>query len=144
MSSHPGKALKRAPERRQRRYPRYRAEFPVALTLFSGKGHQRIEGHCRDLSQAGIGVLIASELVVGEVMSLAITLPGVPGPWNLRAVLRCRRGYQYGFEFLSLSGQQIKTLADYVSNLQRADSDLDPAPSHKKRSAAKPGQTNVT
>jgi hypothetical protein len=141
MSAHPGKALKRVPERRQRRYPRYRAEFPVALTLFSGRGHQRIAGHCRDLSQAGIGVLIASELAVGDVMSVAMTLPGVPEPWNLRAVLRCRRGYHYGFEFLSLSAQQVKTLADYVSSLERADSDLDPAPSQKKRSAAKPSQT---
>jgi hypothetical protein len=141
MSAHPGKALKRVPERRQRRYPRYRAEFPVALTLFSGKEHQRIEGHCRDLSQAGIGVLIASELAVGEVMSLALSLPNVPEPWHLRAVLRCRHGCHHGFEFLSLSAQQIKTLADYVSTMVRADSDLDPAPSQKKRSAAKPNVT---
>jgi c-di-GMP-binding flagellar brake protein YcgR len=135
MSAHPGKARKRVLERRQRRYPRYRAEFPVTLTLFSGNEHKHLDGHCRDLSQAGIGVLIASELAVGEVMSLSFTLPGVPEPWNLRAVLRCRRGYHYGFEFLSLSAQQLNTLAEHVSNLERADSDLEPAPLPKKRSA---------
>ncbi len=126
MSGHPGKAPKPVPERRHRRYPRYRAEFPVTLTLFCGEGHRRLDAHCRDLSQAGIGVLIAAELTLGEVVSVAFSLPDLPEPWNLRAVLRCRRGYQYGFEFISLSEQHSSKLANYVTGMARLDSDLDP------------------
>jgi|SRR5277367_4441442 c-di-GMP-binding flagellar brake protein YcgR len=125
MPAQPGKAPNRTPERRQRRFPRYRSEFPVTVTLFSGEEHERIDAHCRDLSQGGIGVLIAAELAVGEVASLNFALPSLPEPWDVRAVLRCRRGYQYGFEFLSLSEQQSKTLAGYFPTLERSDTDFE-------------------
>ncbi len=122
MSSQSGQVLKRETERRRRRYPRYRSEFPVFVTLLSGEERQQFDAHCRDLSQAGIGVLVAAELAMGEVVSLVFSLPGVPQPWDVRAVLRHRRGYHYGFEFLALSDQQCKALAGYLPGLERADS----------------------
>ena len=123
MSPQPGKAPQRATGRRLRRHARYRAEFPVAVTLFSGKEHRKLAGHCRDLSQAGIGVLIAEELKLGEVASLVFSLPGTSHEWEVQAVLRHRRGYHYGFEFLSLSRERAEALAGYVEGLQRADFD---------------------
>lgn len=137
MSSQAGKAPKRVPERRQRRYPRYRSEFPVSLTLFCGGQPRRINANSRDLSQAGIGLLIAADLGIGEVASLDFSLPNRPETWNLRAVLRCRRGYHYGFEFLSLLPQQSQNLADYVAVLERADSDLEVLVPSPKRSPIK-------
>jgi len=121
MTPQAAKAVKRAPDRRQRRYPRYRAEFPVTLTLLSSEGHRSLAAHCRDLAVAGIGVLVADELKVGEVVALAFALPGSDQPWLLRAVLRHRRGYHYGFEFLSVSQLQSQTLNEYLSHLERAD-----------------------
>ena len=115
------KAARRAPERRQRRYPRYRAEFAVTLTLLSSEGRQSLDAHCKDLSVAGIGVLIAEELNLGEVVALAFSPPGSSDPWELRAVLRHRRGYHYGFEFLSLSDQQGEVLREHLPRLERAD-----------------------
>lgn len=123
MSSQPGKAPQRNIDRRRRRYPRYRAEFPVTVGVFSGEEHKRLDGHCRDLSEAGIGVLIAAELNLGEVVSLAFSLPGMAQSWGVPGVLRHRRGYHYGFEFLSLSDQQKTALADHVRGLDRADSE---------------------
>ena len=79
MSAAAGKAAKRTTERRQRRFPRYRSEFPVTLTLFSGEEHQSLAAHCRDLSAAGIGVLLAAELALGEVVGLAFFHSGL-GP----------------------------------------------------------------
>jgi len=123
MSSQPGKAPHRATGRRLRRHPRYRSEFPLTVTLFSGNEHQNLAGHCRDLSEGGIGALIAAELKLGEVASLAFSLPGMPQEWRVRAVLRHRRGYHYGFEFLSLSEEQAKCLAVCFLNLPRVDFD---------------------
>jgi c-di-GMP-binding flagellar brake protein YcgR len=123
MSAQPGKALQRKTERRQRRYPRFRVEFPVSLSIFSGGEPETREAHCRDLSKAGIGVLLAAEISLGEVAVLSLTLPGLPEVWKVRAVLRYRRGYHYGFEFLSLSEQQNRELAEYLPNLERADHD---------------------
>jgi c-di-GMP-binding flagellar brake protein YcgR len=132
MSAQPAKAPNRVADRRQRRYPRFRSEFPVTVSLFSGKEHEKLSAHCRDLSQGGIGMLIAAELNVGEVASLVFFLPTLPQPWNLRAVLRCRRGYQYGFEFLALSPQQSQALADYFPSLERSDSDFEKDPPARK------------
>jgi hypothetical protein len=76
-----------------------------------------------DLAEAGIGVLIAAELSLGEVATLAFSIPGRPESWDVQAVLRHRRGYHYGFEFLSLSDQQGKILLGFLPGLERADSD---------------------
>jgi c-di-GMP-binding flagellar brake protein YcgR len=124
MSSQPGKALKARAERRQRRHPRYRVEFPVTVILLSDGEHRRIDAHGRDLSTAGIGMLIAAELKLGEVAALNFALPGSPQEWKLRAVLRHRRGYHYGFEFLSIRPEEASFLAGYLPKLEREDDDF--------------------
>lgn len=103
-------------DRRRRRHTRYRADFRVTVSHL-GNHYQKIDGHCRDLSEAGIGILLATEMNSGEVVGLSFTLPGSTEPWELRAVSRYRRGYQYGFEFLSLTSEQQETLKSYLENL---------------------------
>lgn len=129
MSSHPGTALKRALERCRRRFPRYRAEFPVRITLFSASDRQRLDAYSRDISQAGIGMLIAAELNLGEVVSLNFSLPKSTDSWEIRAVLRHRRGCHYGFEFLSATDEQKAALSAYLRALDPTDPDpADPDP----------------
>ncbi len=108
-------------ERRRRRHARYYAHFPVGVTLLGGDGYKRIEAHCKDLSEAGIGILVADELVLGEVASLEFSLPEAPSPWEVRAVLRHRRGYHYGFEFLSLTRPQTGMLIAFLLKQVRTD-----------------------
>lgn len=108
--------------RRLRRHARYRSSFPVEVTLLTEGAYRQLAAHCKDLSEAGIGVLLAAELTLGEVASLNFSLPGAP-TWELRAVLRHRRGYHYGFEFFSLSQDQTEGLTTYLKGLDRADTD---------------------
>jgi len=115
--------MKEVTDRLRRRYARYRCEFPVVINLLCEKEHQLLNAHCRDVSEAGIGVLLAAELPLGEVVTLTFSLPEANQAWDVRAVLRHRRGYHYGFEFLSLSDRQAKTLAHYMEGLERADFD---------------------
>jgi len=121
MSSQPGKATTSAPDRRRRRYPRYRCDFPVVLTLFGGKNYQKLNAHCKDLSEAGMGTILAAELAVGEVVSLSFSLPGSIELWDVKAVLRHRRGYHYGFEFLSLAVERIDILKAFIQSRERVD-----------------------
>jgi hypothetical protein len=121
MSFQPGKATSTAAERRRRRYPRYRCEFAVVTTVFSGNQYHKLDAHCKDLSEAGIGVLLAAEVPMGEVVSLSFCLPGLAEPWEIRAVLRHRRGFHYGFEFISLVGERGAVLKKYIEGLPRAD-----------------------
>ena len=121
MSSQPGKARSATPGRRHRRHPRYRSEFAVTVTLLAGNQYQTLEAHCKDLSEAGIGALIAAEVPMGEVVSLNFSLPGLTEAWEVRAVLRHRRGFHYGFEFLSLERERTTALKKYIENLPRVD-----------------------
>jgi len=53
----------------------------------------------------------------GEVVGLTFSLPESIEIWEVRAVVRYRRGYQYGFEFLSLASTQLATLKTYLKSL---------------------------
>lgn len=123
MCAQPAKAPRPEAGRRQRRHPRYLCEFSINLTLFSGTKHQQFEARGKDLSEAGLGALIAHDIPIGEVVSLAFSLPESAVPWTVRAVMRQRRGYHYGFEFLALSAEQTEELKGYLPKLKRADSD---------------------
>ncbi|MGA8621511.1 MAG: PilZ domain-containing protein [Candidatus Sulfotelmatobacter sp.] len=103
-------------DRRRRRHPRYRDNFRVIVSYLANH-YQKLDGHCSDLSVAGIGILIATEMNSGEVVDLNFSLPGSASPWELRAVVRYRRGYHYGFEFLSLTNEQQESLKNYLSGL---------------------------
>jgi hypothetical protein len=121
MPSQPGKATTSAPDRRLRRHPRYRCDFAVGVTLFAGKHYQKLNAHCKDLSEAGMGTILAAELASGEVVSLSFSLPGSNQHWDVKAVLRHRRGYHYGFEFLSLAAERVDVLKAFVQSRERAD-----------------------
>lgn len=108
-------------DRRRRRHQRFRGDFRVNVTLLLGDRYEKLEGHCNDLSEAGIGILLAAELNVGEVAQLNFTLPRAGTAWELTAVLRYRRGYHYGFEFLSLTAEQQGSLQNYVKPLKAID-----------------------
>jgi hypothetical protein len=123
MSAKPGRAFTSAPGRRLRRTPRYRSSFPVLVKLLAAGRYESLQAHCKDLSEAGIGVLLAAELASGEVVSLNFTLPGLPAPWEVRSVLRHRRGYHYGFEFFSLTSEQTGILKQLIDGWERADFD---------------------
>jgi hypothetical protein len=123
MSAKPGRAFTSAPGRRLRRTPRYRSSFPVLVKLLAAGRYESLQAHCKDLSEAGIGVLLAAELASGEVVSLNFTLPGLPIPWEVRSVLRHRRGYHYGFEFFSLTSEQTGVLKQLIHGLERDDFD---------------------
>jgi hypothetical protein len=91
------------------------------VSFLLGDHYQKLEGHCRDLSEAGIAILLATELNVGEVAGLSFSLPGSALPWEVRAVVRYRRGYHYGFEFLALTNEHQASLKSYFQGLEPID-----------------------
>ncbi len=93
----------------------------MTVSYLLGNAYQRIGGHCRDLSEAGIGILLATELNLSEVVGFNFVLPGSNLPWEVRAVVRYRRGYHYGFEFLSLTSDQQAALHGYFKGLRPID-----------------------
>jgi hypothetical protein len=121
MSASTPKPAAKKTDRRRRRHPRFRADFRVTVSYLLGNQYQKLEGHCGDLSEAGIGILLATEMNVGEVVGLNFSLPGSFLSWQVRAVVRYRRVYQYGFEFLSLTEEQQALLDNHFDGLEPID-----------------------
>ena len=121
MSSSTPKRAAKAVDRRKRRCARYRADFRLSVNYLHGDHYQTVEGHSRNLSEAGIGMLLAAELSIGDVAALGLCLPELASPLELRAVVRYRHGYQYGFEFLSLTDEQKEMLKKFLHGREEVE-----------------------
>ncbi len=58
---------------------------------------------------------------MGEVLALTFSLPASTVVWHVRTVVRHRRRYHHGLEFLSLSQEQSTLLAACLAGLERAE-----------------------
>ena len=63
------------------------------------------QGWVRDLSESGLGAFVAERLIIGETVSLLLSLPMFPKEEITARVAR-QLGTQYGFQFVSLSKEQ--------------------------------------
>ena len=63
------------------------------------------QGWTRDLSESGLSAFVADMLIVGELVSLEVPLPGSQRLVIPAKVARCR-GTEYGFQFTALSLEQ--------------------------------------
>ncbi len=108
-------------ERRRRRHTRYRDAFRVKVTHLVGNTYHTTEGHCRDLSEGGIGLLLATDLEGGDVVILNFTLPESGEAWEMSGVVRHRRGYHYGLEFLTIVEAQKVALRAHFAGLTPID-----------------------
>lgn len=106
-------------DRRRRKTARYYANFQVIVVSLGENGYQQVQGQSQDLSEAGIGILMSSELALGEVVTIGFTL--APVLFELRAVVRHRRACRYGLEFLGMTAEQKQRVAEFVKDLPAAD-----------------------
>jgi hypothetical protein len=90
----------------RRRYPRHRADFPVKTTVLREEGYLEIQGRCGDIGHGGMGTVLTAEVAKGEVVSVEFRLPQSPEPFFVRAIVRYRKGFMHGLEFLGLSTDQ--------------------------------------
>src|SRR5437879_12115605 len=89
--------------RQRRRFTRHRTDLPLTVTVLRQDGYVRLQGRCHEIAEAGLGGVISTALVSGEVVSLEFSIPDMVQPLALRAVVRHRAGFVLGFECLSSS-----------------------------------------
>ena len=73
----------------------------------------------RNISADGAAIFAGVELAVDSEIQMEFTPPG-EGPLRVRAVVRNRRKYVYGVEFLPRDGQEELHLAKLTAMLIRA------------------------
>lgn len=90
----------------QRRHQRFRADFPLKATVLREQGYLDIQGRCGDIARGGMGAVLTEEAAKGEVLTLECQLAPSAEPLIVRAIVRYRKGFVHGLEFLGLTAEQ--------------------------------------
>ena len=80
--------------------------------------HLEVHGRCFEIGEGGLGAVITRELPAGEIVLLEVSFPKLPALEPLRAVVRHRMGFLHGFEFLTLTPEQLEVVRAYCRTLQ--------------------------
>jgi hypothetical protein len=92
-----------------RRYPRFALETDLAATI-PGERPEMVRGCSLNINEAGLAGLFATEWEVGTSVNLQFSVPFATGPVRVRAVVRNRTSYRYGFEFVDLTSEHRGTI----------------------------------
>jgi len=72
-------------------------------------------GRCTDLSEAGLGVVVAGELIAGQSVAIELRLPNVGLPLRARAQVRYQSRLRCGLQFLGLSVEEREKIRYWSS-----------------------------
>jgi TonB family protein len=90
----------------RRSIPRYPINVALdVIALQSGIPHN-MPGRCTDLNEAGLGAVVAGELVTGQAVAIELRLPNVGLPVRARAQVRYQDRLRCGLQFVGLSVEQ--------------------------------------
>jgi TonB family protein len=123
----------------ERVFVRRPINVPLDLIALRSGVPENLPGRCTDLSEAGVGAVIAGELAAGLQVAVELRLPNVGVPVRARAVVRYQSRLRCGLEFVSLSVEQREMIRYWVYRASQAGlpigADLK-VPDSKKTNAA--------
>jgi TonB family protein len=99
----------------RRRLPRYAIDVALdVITLQSGVPNS-MPGRCTDLSEAGLGAVVAGELIPGQAVAIELRLPNVGLPVRARAKVRYQERLRYGIQFVGFTVEQREKIRYWSS-----------------------------
>ena len=90
----------------KRRVPRYKLTVPLNLTVLRSGIPGNIPGRTLEIGEGGMGVVVASRLLVGESVRVEFLVPHMSSPVRATAVVRYQRKLCFGLQFLRLPVEQ--------------------------------------
>jgi hypothetical protein len=93
-----------------RRHSRFRLDTPVCLIVGRPDEVLLVNARIRDISEDGGAIFAGAELAIDSEVQIEYTPPFNRGPVRVHAVVRNRRGYLYGLEFLPRDGVEEQIL----------------------------------
>jgi hypothetical protein len=120
MNTFSSNSTERSEIERRRRFPRYRTNLLTNVTLLGQTGYVTVRGHCTELAEGGLGVMVSADLASGEIVSVELWIPNLKEPLALRAVVRRQAGLSYGLEFVSILPDQCEAIRTFCSGLPPA------------------------
>jgi TonB family protein len=98
----------------QRVFPRHPINVPLDLIALRSGVPESLPGRCTDLSEAGVGAVVAGELATGQPVAVELRLPNVGVPVRARALVRYQSRFRCGLEFVGLSVEQREMIRYWV------------------------------
>ena len=89
-----------------RSVPRYKLTVPLALTVLRSGIPNHIPGRALEIGEGGIGVVPASQLLVGESVRVEFLVPHMSLPVRATAVVRYQHERCFGLQFLRMPAEQ--------------------------------------
>jgi PilZ domain-containing protein len=99
-----------------RAFPRFLLDIRLIV-----RAAETLHGRTKDVGEGGLGATIPGDINSGEVVEVEFHLPGARDALRLKAEVRYRQGFQYGFKFLHATEHQKEMI-------RRATKDLPLAP----------------
>src|ERR1700681_2198387 len=111
MSAARSPVLEETPERGFARHP---INIPLDLIALRSGVPENLPGRCTDISEAGVGAVVAGELAAGQQVAVELRLPNVGVPVRARALVRYQSRLRCGFEFVGLSVEQREMIRYWI------------------------------
>lgn len=111
MSAVPLPAFETTP---QRVSPRHPINVPLDLIALRSGVPETLPGRCTDISEAGVGAVVAGELSPGQQVAVELRLPNVGVPVRTRALVRYQTPLRCGLEFSGLSVEQREMIRYWI------------------------------
>ncbi len=93
-------------ETSRRVLPRRPITIPLDVIALRCGIPENLPGRCTDLSEAGVGAVVAGELAAGQQVAVEMRLPNIGVPVRARAVVRYQSHLHCGLEFIELEVEQ--------------------------------------
>ena len=84
------------------------------------RAKETLIGRTKDIAEGGVGATIPSEINIGEIVELELQLPDATEPLKIKAEVRYRHGFQYGFKFTHTTEQQKEMIRRTTRDLRMA------------------------
>src|SRR5208282_982187 len=111
MSADPLPVLDETP---QRVFPRHAIDVPLDLIALRSGVPENLPGRCTDLSEGGVGAVVAGELATDQQVVVELRLPNVGVPVRTRALVRYQSRLRCGLEFAGLPVEQREMIRYWV------------------------------
>src|ERR1700675_2968937 len=101
-------------ETRERGFPRHPINVTLDLIALRSGVPENLPGRCTDISEAGVGAVVAGELTAGQQVAVELRLPNVGVPVRARALVRYQSRLRCGLEFVGLPAEQKEMIRYWI------------------------------
>jgi hypothetical protein len=122
MSAAPSLAFDEAP---RRAFPRHPINVPLDVIALRSGVPENLPGRCTDISEAGVGAVVAGEMAAGQQVAVELRLPNLGVPVRARALVRYQSRLRCGLEFVGLSVDQREMIRYWVYRAAEPEDLLD-------------------